>query len=323
MHKIALCLAATASLAGTARANDTTAERAAGGLVLTRSDAIDMVSEDLFVSADLVRVRYVFRNRTAADVRTTVAFPLPDDDLAEREVRDVATPRDFATLVDGKPVRMAVEHKAIANGRDQSALLASLGVPVTGDMEAKLDALGKDARKRLIAAGLVTPDNGGDGSTGHLIPAWTVKETWHWDQRFPAGRDLMVEHRYAPATGASVGTDLALPGFRRSAEGKAYAARYCADAGFLAGIDRLARAAGRQAAAALPEYRVGYVLKTGANWRAPIGSFRLVIDKGAPDNLVSFCADGVRKISPTRFEVRRSNWRPDRDLDVLIVTPRG
>lgn len=125
-----------------------------------------------------------------------------------------------------------------------------------------------------------------------------------------------------PGAGGSVGTALVLPDVRRSEEGKAYAARYCTDATFLAGVDRLAHAAAGEAAAALPEYRIAYVLKTGANWRTPIGSFRLVVDKGAADNLVSFYAQGVRKISPTRFEVRHRDWRPGRDLEVLIVTPR-
>jgi hypothetical protein len=153
------------------------------------------------------------------------------------------------------------------------------------------------------------------------MAAWTVKRTYHWTQLFPAGRDLAIEHNYAPGTGGSVGTPLTMPGFRGDAEGKAYIARYCADAAFLAGVDRFARAAGG-GDAALPEMRVQYVLKTGANWRAPIGSFRLVVDKVAPGNLISFCADGVRKISPTQFEVRHQNWRPDRDLDILIVKPR-
>jgi hypothetical protein len=72
----------------------------------------------------------------------------------------------------------------------------------------------------------------------------------------------------------------------------------------------------------LGERRVGYILTTGGNWRSPIGDFRLVVDKGAPENLVSFCAGNVRKISPTRFEVRHSNWRPDRDLEILIVHPQ-
>jgi len=46
----------------------------------------------------------------------------------------------------------------------------------------------------------------------------------------------------------------------------------------------------------------------------------MVIDKGSPTSIVSFCGEGVRRISPTRFEVRHRNWRPDRDLAVLIIT---
>jgi hypothetical protein len=30
---------------------------------------------------------------------------------------------------------------------------------------------------------------------------------------------------------------------------------------------------------------------------------------------------GVKKISPTRYEVRHANWRPTRDLHVLIIEP--
>lgn len=116
MTKIAVFLAAAGLLTGSARANDSTAERAAGGLVLTRTDAIDMVSEDLYVSAELVKVRYVFRNRTAADVRTTVAFPMPDDDLAQRNYADVAVPTGFATFVGGRAVRSSVQRKAMVRG---------------------------------------------------------------------------------------------------------------------------------------------------------------------------------------------------------------
>ena len=44
-----------------------------------------------------------------------------------------------------------------------------------------------------------------------------------------------------------------------------------------------------------------------------------MVDKGKPRNLVSFCMNGVKKISPTQCEVRRKNFEPSRDLDVLIV----
>jgi hypothetical protein len=34
---------------------------------------------------------------------------------------------------------------------------------------------------------------------------------------------------------------------------------------------------------------------------------------------VSFCAEGVKKISPTQFEVRKTDFEPTQDLNVLIV----
>ena len=51
------------ALGPAAIANDSSAEKAAGGLVLRQNRDIDMVSEDLYVSPAEVRVRYVFRNR--------------------------------------------------------------------------------------------------------------------------------------------------------------------------------------------------------------------------------------------------------------------
>jgi hypothetical protein len=48
--------------AASARANDSTAETALGGLTFTKSDAISMDSEDLYISRDRVRVKYRFTN---------------------------------------------------------------------------------------------------------------------------------------------------------------------------------------------------------------------------------------------------------------------
>lgn len=323
--KARFLIAAALTAASPALANDSTAERAAGGLVLTKSAEIDMVSEDLFISAEAVRVRYLFRNRSGRDVTTLVAFPLPDRDLSEEWYGDVAYPADFRTSVDGRLVPMTVERKAFARGVDRTAELERLGALTPKDegyeaMERALAAAPAADRARLLRLGLVREEDEGE-TAAKLVPAWTVRETWYWEQSFPADRDLLVEHSYTPGTGGSVGTPLVLRDFRRSAEGRAMIARYCADADFLAGIDRLARGAGGDYPT-LPEQRISYVLKTGANWRAPIGTFRLTVDKGAPDNLVSFCGEGVRKTGSTRFEMVKTNWRPDRDLDILIVQPQ-
>jgi hypothetical protein len=101
---------------------------------------------------------------------------------------------------------------------------------------------------------------------------------------------------------------------------RAYVERYCTDAHFLAGVDRRFAAMTKPGTFAIyTETWIGYVLRSGANWSGPIGDFRLVVDKGSTDNLVSFCMDGVTKIGPTRFEVRKADFEPTRDLNILIV----
>ena len=47
----------------------------------------------------------------------------------------------------------------------------------------------------------------------------------------------------------------------------------------------------------------------------------MVVDKGAAANIVSFCGEGVRKISPTQFEVRHTNFSPTGDVSILILLP--
>jgi hypothetical protein len=69
------------------------------------------------------------------------------------------------------------------------------------------------------------------------------------------------------------------------------------------------------------ENRIEYILTTAANWAGNIAKFHLTIDKGSPDNLVSFCGEGVSKTGPTRFEMSKENFYPDRDLAIMILTP--
>jgi hypothetical protein len=327
---IVAALAVGAIFAAGVQANDSIAEMAAGGLVLKQSRDIDMLSEDLYVSARQIRVRYVFRNRSPRDVRTIVAFPMPDRNLGELQESNRAFPAGFRTVVDGRPVRTQVERRAMLRGTDHSALLRRLNIPISTDGNASatimthLDGLAPAQRQQLLRLGLIeaTEFDQGRGMERHYLPRWTAAETHYWQQTFPAGRDLRVEHSYVPGTGMSASTGLHHREFRNSAEGRRMIADYCIDREFLAAVDRFATRSGPAEQAVLGEQRIGYILRTGANWRSPIGDFRLVVDKGAPENIVSFCGTGLRRISPTQFEMRRTNWRPTQDLRVLIVQPR-
>jgi Domain of unknown function (DUF4424) len=98
---------------------------------------------------------------------------------------------------------------------------------------------------------------------------------------------------------------------------KEYQKKYCMEGSFLSTL--FAREAKMQHG--MEEHRLQYILTTGANWAGPIRDFRLVVDKGSADNLVSFCADGVRKIGPTQFEVRVHDFVPTSNLSILILSP--
>jgi hypothetical protein len=94
------------------------------------------------------------------------------------------------------------------------------------------------------------------------------------------------------------------------------------DAGFVAAAAKAQQKA-KQSNGYVGEQRIDYILTTGANWAGPIADFTLTVDKGRPDNLISFCASGVKKLSPTQFQVHYTNFTPTADLAILILTPRG
>jgi hypothetical protein len=62
-------------------------------------------------------------------------------------------------------------------------------------------------------------------------------------------------------------------------------------------------------------------LNTGANWAKPIANFKLTVERD-PNELVSFCWKGkskVKKIGPTTFEIKESNFVPTHDFDVAFI----
>ena len=113
---VAICL----SNAAPALANDSSAELAAGGVVLTKSTGISMESEDLWISVDKIRVSYFFLNTTSDDIQTRVAFPVPEweeDYDGDIELdRKSKNPMRFVLTVDGQRRKFETEIKK-ARGR--------------------------------------------------------------------------------------------------------------------------------------------------------------------------------------------------------------
>lgn len=308
-----------------ALANDTMANFEAGGLVFVRSDVVAIASEDLFISENEVRVAYRFRNESARDVVSVVAFPMPD--IHNSPYGDIAIPAPgvdnflgFTVEVDGGKIVPSLEQRAFSAELDVTAELKAAAVPVNPVSDATMAALKRVGAQKLRdweTRGIVAKDPYDDGNDPAWIPAWTMKSTYWWTMTFPAGRIIPVNHRYRPSVGGTAGVTF----FYDDKVGGPYLAeyrhKYCLDPGIERAVANSARQSG------YPPYTeswIDYVLTTGGHWGgSTIEKFTLTIDKGEAKNLVSFCGENVKKIGPTTFQMVAENFYPARDLNILIL----
>jgi Domain of unknown function (DUF4424) len=313
--------------------NDGYSEIGIGGLVLTDTEAVSMDKEDLFISAHQIRVEYVMTNQTDKDVEALVMFPLPDIVLKDeadsaRGIVDFAKDLKFETKVDGKPFAIVLEQRAVVGEVDVTDAVLKAGLPVNGiaeDFSKLVFGLPQDVRQNLMKLGVLERllDDAGNEIPYppdlSLSPQWNVRSYVARKQVFAAGKSVSVSHSYVPVAGASVGGNLS-PEYRNEDFVKEKVATFCIEDSWFAAFDKQIK---KRATAENPspygETWVKYILKSGSTWKGPIKDFRLVVDKGETDSLVSFCGDGVKKISPTQFEVRKNEFEPKDDLHVLVV----
>ncbi|EXL03739.1 DUF4424 family protein [Aquamicrobium defluvii] len=333
-----LALCALLSAIPPAHANDTTATLSAGGLEITASTDIAMEREELYLSTKDVQVSYLFRNMSTADIETRVAFPMPEVPFGP--IDNVVLPQPgkdnfvgFTVKADGEQIRPELHVRALSapvdedsakpafpQGMDMTEAVLRAGLPVNAGSESwktTLSAMPEAKRKALVSEGLLYD---GDASPDGWSPQWSMRETYHWQQTFPAGKAVKVEHHYRPVSGMSFFTGDAPDMETISAT---FGKRYCLDQNGLAGVRRLldkarsASAAGKDGTYVFAT-ETEYVLRTGANWKGPIGDFRMTIDKLFPDAVLTTCADGIVKTGPTTFTVERTHFTPEHDVRFVV-----
>lgn len=323
-----LLVALSLVIAAPAFANDTMAELKTGGLVFVRSDVVSMEKEDLFISLDEVRVAYRFRNTSEDDVEAVVAFPMPD--IEATPYGNVAVPISdsdnflgFTVVMDGRTITPELEQKAFAAELDVTDTLTAAGLslnPFADGLDEAIEALSDHTKADWVARGMLYEESYDDGSgwrESHS-PMWRLKSTYWWRAKFPAGQPVEVTHRYQPSLGGTVAVSFLQDGKPQEPYFGQYQQKYCVDESFLNAVRRHAKTA-PDGNPPFYETWISYVLTTGANWSGTIQDFTLTIDKGAPENLVSFCGSGVRKTGPTTFEMSATDFFPERDINVLIL----
>lgn len=330
MRFIALTVAA-GILVGPSFANDTSVQLTTNGLNFVTNDHISMESEELYISVDEIRVKYVFRNNSDEDIEQLVAFPMPDIDFSYHSPVSYPTgPLDnlfeFVTTFDGEELPATLYEYAMAVGVDRSALLTSMDIPLVNFADETQDALNglsaedKSALQRLGIVQREVYDLGEGKVQDDTYPLWTYRASYVWEATFPANDKVVVEHKYRPSVGGTVGTNVLLTGDPESGwdpQGE-YATKYCVDEGFRNTV-RKSIPKGEEYAPYWDNW-ISYIVTTGNNWAGgQIENFRLVVDKGDPKNLVSFCGDGVKKIGPTTFEMVKTDYWASGEIDILLL----
>lgn len=319
-------------IASPARANDTMAELKTGGLAFTRSDTIEMQEEKLYISPKRVQVDYLFRNTAETPLQTYVAFPMPDIQGSPNYNVDAGdTESDnflaFTVSQDGIAIEPSLQQRVYVANIDMTDVVTASGIslnPLSQASRKVIAGLPQPTIEDWLRRGLVMKDvyDDGTGEKTEYAPLWVLKSTYYWKTTLPAGQKVRVSHTYRPSVGGTVATTFLEDNQPRGQRFEEYQKKYCIDDAFV----RLARKSNDDIMAGQPylaENWISYILTTGGNWYGPIKKFTLVVDKGEEDNFVSFCGEGVRKTGPTRFEMTKTDFYPEKDLDILLLVPTG
>jgi hypothetical protein len=138
-----------------------------------------------------------------------------------------------------------------------------------------------------------------------------VRIMHYWEQVFPKDRVVTIEHEYHPASGGSFIGYSTNP----KRDYPELVKNYCIDVKSLKPLMRKLKRADHDV-----WYReVEYILTTGANWKGPIGKFKLTLDKEIPNGVVATCFPDLQPASDTTLELVRENFVPTTNLKILFI----
>jgi hypothetical protein len=133
-----------------------------------------------------------------------------------------------------------------------------------------------------------------------------ITVTHYWQQRFLAGKTVSVKQSYFPA-----GCFIYDAQYEKNELWDDLARDYCVG-------PVLIKAMKKEGTGSVGQ--VHYILKTGANWKGPIGRFVLRIKKNEAAQKVSLCMDGLRKVDARTFVFEARNFVPTQDLKIAFIS---
>ncbi len=307
-----------------ARANDSAVEVTPSGLQFKLLKDVSIDKEELSISKDRVEVIYHFRNQEMTDIITEVAFPIPEYKWAMvgRSVTDFA---DFTIEVDGNKKSYKREVRAFAKGMDCTTILTDMNISIVdfGKYESGfdpvmgrpyvtfVDRLKPTDKKKLMDLGILRAFI--EAEPDVVFPDWSVSIKYHWNQRFPAGKTVIIKHSYGPYAGFRpfcAGDSDDLDFLRRNA---------CINESFVSWM----RNNGRSGDDCPMGVWISYILTTANNWHGSIKDFHLTIQKRANEEVSTCFKPRIHLTGDNRYESRVKNFVPEKDLKVFFFSPKG
>ncbi|KPN72305.1 DUF4424 family protein [Neisseria sp. 83E34] len=302
------------------QANDSSGFIGTGGIEYLENPYIKMLSEDLYISKQQIRVAYQFKNQSKQDIHETILFPLPilerfyNSDFANT----AALVKSFKVQVNGKNLQPDIHVRAFmhAHGQTGKPVDVTESLKKCGFSDSELMAPWTEQHNNIKLHKKLSRCNNPQihklkaalnqqEDTGHFSP-WAAQIIYSWKQTFKASSITEVQHQYTPLVGSSIHFDA-----RKNKENTFYTT-YCIDDNFR----RKMKTSGKNYPA---HSALSYILTTGANWAGPIGTFTLTIERD-PNELVSLCWDkSLKKVGPNHFRAVKHNFIPTRDLDIIFA----
>ncbi|HLZ11911.1 MAG TPA: DUF4424 family protein [Candidatus Acidoferrum sp.] len=345
---LSLCVSLL-SFAPRSVADDAAVSVKAGGIEFKHEPRISMEKEVLRISREKVAVEYQFLNESVQDITTELAFPVPPMGVFDSDCGPRSTFNDFRLWVDGQEIHYETEDLAKLAGTDYTLLIRNLGINIAtfGDYwgpAEKCDGgdfkLSTQQVRELASHGLLDKDG---------VPQWTVNRLFHWTQKFPARKTILIRHEYRPVIGSQYALlkDLEPGANQRQTLAAREASRAGQDKKFELGMlepiqnaclePGLLKALNKDNAVAFPTETaravannyvdtiwVDFVIKTANFWKTPIKEFELIVEKPEPSFgkswYVSFCWNGeIHRDGSGRFVAKAKNFVPQRDLTVMFL----
>lgn len=125
--------------------------------------------------------------------------------------------------------------------------------------------------------------------------------TYFWSHRFRPGKEVKITLQYEPAVAGDFG------GFNDTEN------EYCVKDDYLPAIKKRHQNG-------FTFWMDHFLTFSPANNLGKVKNFRLVVDKGDANSLISFCGENVKKISPTKFEMLKTDYLPPESFEILWST---